>query len=473
MSKFDYFMILAEMRTGSNFLEANLNQLDGVTCHGEAYNPAFIGYPKVDDLLGISLEQREKKPEVLLDAIKATPELGGFRFFNSHDPRILNICLNDPRCAKIILTRNPLDSYVSLNIARTTGQWKLTNATHFKSQQVDFDADAFDALLETTQAFQVRILNTLQKTGQTAFYLAYEDLQEIEVINGLAAYLDVPDRIEKLDKELKKQNPQPLSEKVTNFADMEEALARSDRFNLYRTPNFEPRRGAAIPTYIAAPKSGLLYMPLRSGPDSAVLDWLAQLDNAPHSALLQGFSQKTLRQWMRDHTGFRSFAVLRHPVARAHAAFCDRILFDGPGSFPEIRATLRKVHKLPIPPGQPDENYDLAAHKSAFLVFLRFLRSNLSGQTSVRVDPSWATQLTLLQGMSQFVMPDMIVREDRLQSDLRYLANQVGIEDGPVLSQTQHAEHARLVDIYDADVETAARDTYQRDYLAFGFGDWA
>jgi len=32
MSKFDYFMILAEMRTGSNFLEANLNELDGVTC---------------------------------------------------------------------------------------------------------------------------------------------------------------------------------------------------------------------------------------------------------------------------------------------------------------------------------------------------------------------------------------------------------------------------------------------------------
>ena len=40
---FTSFVVLAEMRTGSNFLEANLNALEGVTCHGEAFNPHFIG----------------------------------------------------------------------------------------------------------------------------------------------------------------------------------------------------------------------------------------------------------------------------------------------------------------------------------------------------------------------------------------------------------------------------------------------
>ena len=30
MSRFDLFVVLADMRTGSNFLEANLNALDGV-----------------------------------------------------------------------------------------------------------------------------------------------------------------------------------------------------------------------------------------------------------------------------------------------------------------------------------------------------------------------------------------------------------------------------------------------------------
>ena len=42
---FDSFIVFAEMRTGSNFLEANLNAIEGVTCHGGAFNPHFIGYP--------------------------------------------------------------------------------------------------------------------------------------------------------------------------------------------------------------------------------------------------------------------------------------------------------------------------------------------------------------------------------------------------------------------------------------------
>ena len=33
-SKFKSFVVFAEMRTGSNFLESNLNAFDGITCHG-------------------------------------------------------------------------------------------------------------------------------------------------------------------------------------------------------------------------------------------------------------------------------------------------------------------------------------------------------------------------------------------------------------------------------------------------------
>ena len=60
-SRFQSFVVFAEMRTGSNFLEANLNAIPGVTCHGEAFNPAFIGNEKKQELLGVSIHQR--KPE--------------------------------------------------------------------------------------------------------------------------------------------------------------------------------------------------------------------------------------------------------------------------------------------------------------------------------------------------------------------------------------------------------------------------
>ncbi|MBC7142836.1 MAG: nodulation protein NodH, partial [Rhodobacteraceae bacterium] len=47
---FDYFVIFAEMRTGSNLLEATLGQVEGLTCHGEVFNPDHMGGPNVDEV---------------------------------------------------------------------------------------------------------------------------------------------------------------------------------------------------------------------------------------------------------------------------------------------------------------------------------------------------------------------------------------------------------------------------------------
>jgi len=355
---FDYFIVFAEMRTGSNFLETNINAYPGLTCHGEAFNPHFIGYPNKTDILGITQPMRDANPARLIEAVKlGTEGLGGFRFFHDHDPRVLDIALADPRCAKIVLTRNPVDSYVSWKIAQATGQWKLTNVKKRKDGMAVFDRDEFEAHLSALQAFQTNLLHALQVTGQTAFYVAYEDLQDVAVMNGLARFLGVDHQLEGLDDSLKKQNPQPLSEKVSNFDQMAEALARLDQFNLTRTPNFEPRRGAAVPGYVAAAHGPLLYLPIRSGPEDQVTGWLAALDAVRPEELQSKFTQKSLRQWMRNHPGHRSFTVLRHPVARAHAIFCKRILMTGPGHFAEIRKILRKSYGLHIPENGPDAAY--------------------------------------------------------------------------------------------------------------------
>ena len=473
MKAFDYFILLAEMRTGSNLLEANINMLDGVSCHGEAFNPSFVGYPKTEALLGIDQEAREKNPHALLGKIIESDTLGGFRFFHDHDPRVLKTCIDDPCCAKIILTRNPLDSFVSWKIAQATGQWKLTNATHSKSKEITFDPEAFQAHLQVTQDFQAQIQRSLQTSGQTAFYINYDDLRDVDVLNGLAQFLGVDARLSSVNKKLKKQNPEPLEQRVSNYAEMKDALSQIDHFGLSKTPHFEPKRGPAIPTYIAASSSGILYMPLRSGPDRAVRQWLAQVDSADPKLLIDKFTQKSLREWQAHHSRHRSFAVLRHPLARAHAAFCDRILLAGPLNLPEIRANLIRVHKLKLPE-QPLEIDQLAAysdqdHKRAFAGFLKFLKTNLAGQTSIRVDPSWASQLTLLQGMSEFAVPDCVLREDELAQTLTDLAKQVGVTHPPMIGKTAHRLHYRLLSIYDASLEFAARDAYARDYAAFSF----
>lgn len=475
MSRFSYFILLAGMRTGSNLLESNLNALDGVICHGEAFNPGFVGYPRLASLLGMDLPAREADPGALLSRIKESAPTPGFRFFHDHDPRILDHCLQDEACAKIILARNPLESFVSWKIAQSTGQWKLTNAKHAREAKIRFDPDEFAAHLDVTHSFQARIRRHLQSSGQTAFTLDYADLQDVEILNGLAAYLGVADRLKRLRKRFKKQNPGPLAAKVSNpdvMAASATALLSTDPGH---APRLEPARGPATPRYLAAPTAGLLYLPLHSGPDQQVAEWLAAVDDQPRTALQSGLSRRALRDWQTAHVPHRSFSILRHPLARAHAAFCDCILGDGPAALPDLRQKLIDVHGLTLPQSAPDlarqTGYDDTAHRAAFMGFLQFLRQNLQGQTGLRVDAAWASQLALLQGISAVVVPDTLLREEELARDLAALAAAVGRPAAPAIAQTRHRFHHRLTAIYDSALEEAARRAYPGDYTSFGFAD--
>ncbi|WP_371055572.1 nodulation protein NodH [Rhodosalinus sp. K401] len=473
MARFDLFVVFADMRTGSNFLEANLNALPGIRCHGEAFNPHFIGYPKRDQILGIDRTARDADPGALLAALRAAPDtLDGFRYFHDHDPRILDDLLADPRCAKIVLNRNPLESYVSWKIARQTGQWKLTDMSRRKAARAAFDGAEFERHVSGLQDFQLRILHALQVTGQSAFWLDYEDLKRLDVVNGLAAWLGSEARLEALDDTLKRQNPAPLEAKVADPAALEKELARIDRFHLSRTPNLEPRRGPAVPSFVAAPETPLLYMPLRGGPEAEVARWLAALDGAPPEALEANFTQKELRQWMRAHPGHRRFTVLRHPLARAHAVFCARILSTGEGAFRRIRRHLLRQRGLPLPEALPDPRYDAAAHRAAFEGFLDFVKDNLAGLTNLRTDPHWTSQAQLLHDMSAFALPDLVVREEEMAAWLPALAAAAGREVASAPDGAPGDTPFTLRDIHDTGLDAKARQVYARDFRQFGFADW-
>lgn len=470
MASFDSFVVFAEMRTGSNLLEDYLNQIAGVACHGEAFNPNFIGYPNRSDILGVTQAQREDNPNKLLKTIQSADGLGGFRYFHDHDPRILPGILTDARCAKIILTRNPLDSYISLKIARATDQWKLTNVQKRKAAQAHFDLHEFERHVSRMQHFQLEIMHALQVTGQTAYYIGYDDLHDTDVLSGLASWLGKSADPDSFESNLKPQNPQSLPDKVANFDQMDVALRGLDRFDLTRTPNFEPRRGPVVPSYKACADLPLLYMPIRSGPENQVTQWMIDLQSGSPD-LVSKFNQKTLRRWMQDNPGHQRFTVLRHPLARAHAAFCDTILSVGPGSFTKIRNQLIRFHDINLPDDPNDPGYDDWAHQKAFAGFLRFLRANLNGQTSVRVDAHWASQVACCQGMAEFCLPDRLIREEDMSTALPAIAQAAGADPIPQVSANGHAMQDKLLGIYSPELEALCRDAYPRDYMMFGFGD--
>ncbi|MBI6628465.1 sulfotransferase family 2 domain-containing protein [Pontibaca salina] len=471
---YDYFILLAEMRTGSNFLEANLNTIDGLVCHGEAFNPYFIGYPNRSELFGMTQAMRDADPARLIAVISEQSEgLGGFRFFHDHDPRALELALGDPRCAKVILTRNPLDSYVSWKIAQATGQWKLTNLTRRRTAKAAFEPAEFTAYVNRLHRFQAQILNRLQVSGQTAFYLGYDDLHNVEVINGLAQWLGVSGRLDALDTRLKLQNPGSVIGKVSNPDVMTAALADIDWLDVKRIPTLEPRRSSAVRSYVAAAKTDLLYLPIGGGPRQEIVDWLAALDGVDPADLTTELHHKQLRMWKSSRPGHRSFTVLRHPVARAHAVFCRRILSTAPGSYTRIRAKLRRQFKLEIPRAGVDRDYTAATHRTAFQAFLRFLQSNLAGQTAIRVDAEWCSQAQALAGFGEVMPPDHILREEQLNDCLPALAQQLGHPAPPALQPPPADTPFTLAEIYDEAIENLVADIYQRDYQTFGFASWA
>jgi hypothetical protein len=460
MPRFTSFVVFAEMRTGSNLLEANLNALPGVLSHGEVFNRYILGKKDRTELFGITMEERDRDPRPLLRKLhEETEGLPGFRFFHDHDLRILDDVLPDAACAKIILTRNPLESYVSWKIAQATDQWKLTNPKRLKTAKVRFDVAEFVQHLSDIQAFQLLLLNALQTTGQTAFYLDYEDLGSVEVMNGLAAFLGIEARLKSLDDTLKKQNPGPLEDKLENPEAIAEAIAAIDVFNLGHTPSFEPRRAAGVPTALGS-DAGLLFFPIRSGPEAAIRAWFESLGEVN-----EGFEQKSLRQWKRKHPGHRSFTVLRHPLLRAHAAFRRKIVM---AEAPDLRRILINGFLAELqPPGEPFASVE--AERAAFRIFLTYCRLATGGQTGARVDPSLASQTALTQGFASFQPLDHLLREDRLAEGLAALAAEAGVSPPVIVPDPAEAE---LLSIWDESLETAAAEAYQRDYMGFGFSRW-
>ncbi|MCU0800539.1 MAG: nodulation protein NodH [Rhodobacteraceae bacterium] len=464
MGRFHSFVVFAEMRTGSNFLEANLNAIPGVLCHGEAFNPYFIGGENKQELLGVDMAAREANPRSLLQAMRQqTKGLSGFRYFHDHDPRVFDMVVDDEACAKVILTRNQLESYISWKIAMESDQWWLANTKHLKTVRPAFDLDEFRQRIDTLQAFQARLLNRLQVTGQTPFYIDYDDVLDLRVLNGLAAFLDVPGRLEALDFKFKKQNPEPLIDKVANPEEMQAGLARLDWFGLTHTPNFEPRRQAAVPQYVASATAPLLFMPVKCAPDQRLRKWLQAFGDTE-----TGFDRQGLRNWKATHPGLRSFTVLRHPLARAHAAFSDFIAKEW---MPELRPYLKRVHKYQLPP--KGEGYATADdYRAGLLVFLELVKHILAGRTELKLPLHCATQGAVLQGFAQIQTPDIVLREDRLAEGLVFLTAEVGVTCPPLPPNPEKPKFA-LADIYGPDLEAAAREAYWRDYTAFGFADWA
>jgi len=480
---FRYFVLLADMRTGSNLFEDVISQFDDFVCLGELFNPKFVGGPKRPSIPELTVEERDADPVAIIErAIEMhAGQLMGFRHFSNHDPLITKHCLNDPSCAKIILTRNPMDSFVSLQIAEQTSQWQLRNLHVRKDAKVTFDIDKFQKYLEAKRINQQSIKGAIQETGQTAFHISYEDMARVQTFNGIAKFLGSDQRLSDVQSKTKRQNPDGLRDKLTNYDEMREQVRSLNIFESNLEAYVEPAKTRGSVAIYAGRTIPIMYVPVRQGPNDPTIQWMQSLEADGRQPKTK-MSEAEVQEWLGSHADRSVVTVLEHPVERAYRSFNRRIVFLPSEKSIWLRRNLREQFGLDFPswgdgvrPKQEDlqqHDYTAEKHKQNFLKFLGFVKGNLSGQTVTPVFSEWSHQYSQVESYLRFTIPNFVVRPQDREIMFAKIQQLHGLKAKQPLLKMLDKELIPLGAIYSEEIELATRDAYSQDYVKFGFQDW-
>ena len=240
LEKPNRFVIYGAMRTGSNYLVSLLNQFPSVVCHGEAFNPGFVGLREdYHEKLGIGRDEpqhRDADERAFYDKLmnqEDSSQVIGFKIFPGHLEYAISTTLADCGMAKIILRRDVLTSFISLCQAELSGVWMIrdTNEKNLaKSREksdvkIIFDGPRFLRYRKLVTNFYSRVEKSLQSNGQEYLTLWYRNLNSADILRRLSGILKINfNQVLDASKILAKQNTSPPHLRVANLAEMVDFL---------------------------------------------------------------------------------------------------------------------------------------------------------------------------------------------------------------------------------------------------------
>jgi hypothetical protein len=227
------FLMVGMMRSGSNLLERQLGLLPDIRCHGELFNPGFVGFaPKAPEAqAGFTREgtkARDADELAFLEKVDAACDrpIMGLRLFLDHSPQMTARLLYDPDVKKIVLSRNLLESYVSLAIARETNVWLTTEEASRPPEPIKVEVPKLINYALRQSLYYNDILSVLHHTGQAYRMIDYSEIKDLARLNDIAAFVGSGARMGKIDEPIKKQNIGTLAEKIIDFPKLQEELKR-------------------------------------------------------------------------------------------------------------------------------------------------------------------------------------------------------------------------------------------------------
>ena len=240
------FILLASGRTGSNFLASLLNSHPRARCFGEIFNPSAVdripwkcaGYETTPELLRL----RDDDPVTLLERVIFSNHPSGVRacgfkmfYYHARTPPWDAIWpyLRDDRSLEVIhlRRRNELRKHVSEEVARMTGRWHIAHdADAHRDISLKLDIGRCMRAMDLFPEQERQALAALGSHQTIDIY--YEDLLKHEATRMVEVqrFLGLDDR--RLHAETKKQIRQPLSDLISNYDQVREALAGT-RWNMF------------------------------------------------------------------------------------------------------------------------------------------------------------------------------------------------------------------------------------------------
>lgn len=316
-SPYDSIAIIAAMRTGSQLLEAILNQHEHIQSFGELFNPVFIGNLQYKERFGMTVQTRDADPYALLQAVgfEATDnKLPIYRIFDEHNFDVLDYILKNPRIYKIILRRNPLDSFVSLKIAVATNQWQSKRERANATALVDLDADEYRAYFQKNLEFFDYCETVLEDTEQESFALRYEQIKNITVINNILSDIGL-EPLDRFFETMAKQN-RPVAEQVVNPEILDDL------------PQYEPaialkmgKHSPIIDNVFIAQNCELAFVPLTLHSLSRELEYLEAANGEP----LKMLDTASVQAWLTQNENRKAYSRIFDPQTRFHGVFNDQI----------------------------------------------------------------------------------------------------------------------------------------------------
>ena len=228
------FVILNAPRTGSNYLCTVLNSHPDILCHHEIFNPHVVGVARHLQQSGFvlgTIEERERDPHEFLERVWRTPmgrKCVGFKLCWRQHPIALSSVLADAGVRKIVLKRrNPVKSFVSLLLARQTGEWVIYDDVPRPAPRprIEVDVASMRETIAFNEAYYREIETTLAASGQSHLELFYEQLFSRDSREAILEFFGLPAGTEaSMAGQSWKLAPASLSEVIANFDEVGAAL---------------------------------------------------------------------------------------------------------------------------------------------------------------------------------------------------------------------------------------------------------